>query len=416
MIIHPMIIRPLVLIAAMALPPLAAAQSEGSDAGGQDVLGLFDQIMDDPSDYASDVDVDFEPSEVLAVNISDAALKLAGTLGFSVLDTTPLTGLGFTVTRLELPDGFINVSALLGLLAKADPLGLYTRNTVYRLAAGGATACEGLRCYGQSLVHWPAAGCARAVRIGMLDSAIDTAHPALRGQPLRVQRIGKGKATAAELEHGTAVAAQLVGRAEVGFAGLLPAASLFAADVFELDDAKRPYTDAFRLTQGLDWLARQGITSLNVSIAGPDSPVLHKAVQVLAAKGVAIAAAGGNLGPKGPPLYPAAYPEVLAVAAVDRALKPYAKGSQGRHMGVAAPGVSMWTATAGGSGRFRDGSSYAAPYATAALALTQGPAQKPSTAQRIQQLRNTAKDLGAPGDDPVFGAGLLQLPPGACGP
>ncbi len=418
MIIRPMIIRPLVLIAGFALPLLCSAQSEADYGVEQDVLGLFDSVMSDPSDYASDTDVEFESDEVLAINISAAAMKLAGTLGFTLLDTTPLPGLGFTVTRLELPDGFINVSALLALLSRADPLGLYARNPVYRLAAGGAgnAACEGLRCYGQALLRWPVEGCRRAVRVGMLDSAVDAAHPALKGQRLILQRLGKSKPVPAELEHGTAVAAQLVGRADAGYAGLLPEASLYAADVFELDAEKRPYTDALRLVQGLDWLARQGLASLNVSITGPDSPVLHKAVQVLAAQGVSIAAAAGNLGPKSPPLYPAAYPEVLAVSAVDRTLKPYARGSQGRHVGIAAPGVSIWTASAGGAGRFRDGSSYATPFVSAALALLKTSTPKTTAVASMQALRRTAKDLGASGSDAVFGAGLLQLPPGACGP
>ena len=421
MMIRTMIIRPLVLIAAFALPFVCAAQSEADYGTGQDVLGLFDSVMSDPSDYASDVDSEFEADEVLAINISSAALELANTLGFSLLDSTPLPGLGFKVTRLRLPDGFIDPVALLRTLVRADPLGLYGRNSVYRLADGSDVgiaangACEGTRCYGQALVGWPAGGCTHAARIGMLDSAVDVGHPALKKQKLVQQRIGRGKARAAEQEHGTAVAALLIGSSSGGVTGLLPQASLYAADVFELDPDSRPYTDAYKLIQGLDWLARQKLDALNISIAGPASPILHKAVQVLDTQGVAIAAAAGNLGPKAPPQYPAAYPEVLAVAAIDRQMKPYAKGNQGKYVGIAAPGIAIWTATAKGGARFLDGSSYAAPYAAASLALLRrDPTERGNVKAAIQQLRSAARDLGAKGVDPVFGAGLLQLPAGAC--
>ena len=382
-------------------------------ARAQDIGGLLDGLIGDPSDQALDADPDFVADEILALDLSEATLQLARSLGFELLDTTPLTGLGYSIARLRLPDGFINVNALLATLAAADPTGVFTRNTRYRLAQG--SACEGLRCVGQAQVRWPA-GCARPVRLGMLDSAVDARHPALQGQRLSIKRIGQGAAGAAERDHGTAVAALLIGRADAGHAGLLPKASLYAADVFERDEHQRPVTDAYRLSQGLDWLARQPLDALNISLTGPDNPVLHRAVQALHKKGIAIAAAAGNSGPGSAPQYPAAYPEVLAVSAVDRQLRFYVKGSRGAHVGIAAPGVAVWTTSAAGAGRYRDGSSYATPFVTAALALLRGSGKAASPASAVKTLQAASRDLGDPGRDAVYGSGLLQLPAAACAP
>ena len=396
---------PLCLV--LALMPAQAQESGDWDA---DWDSVFDDPFQDPSESAQQTDPEFETDEVLAINLSAAGEAAALLLRFSVMEKLALNTLGFSVTRLRLPDSFRPLRALQALRA-ADPEGQYGPNAVYRLAGPGpAAACEGLRCYGQSLVGW-SPGCAQRVRLGMLDSAVDLSSPALQGRQLYTTRIASSAATARERVHGTAIAALLVGDPHSGFAGLLPEAKLFAADVFALDRQAQPYTDALKLAQGLNWLAQQKLDALNISIAGPHSAVLQRAIQVLDQRGVSMAAAAGNLGAQAPPQFPAAYPEVLAVTAVDRKLQLYEQANQGSYIRMAAPGVGIWTAGEKGAGVFRDGTSYAAPYVTAALALT-GIAQKtpPAAAARIGMLSRTSRDLGESGLDPLFGAGLLQAP------
>ena len=400
-------IKRLLLIAVICLP-LAGLAQDWETAGVSDI---FDSVLQDPSGLASDTDPEFELDEVLAINLSATGLAAAKLLGLSLLDTVPLPGLGFSLARLRLPN-ILNPGKLLAALIKADPGGEYGANAVYRLSGSPASqgaACEGLRCYGQQLVGWPPLGCPVKVAIGLLDSAIDNQNPALQGRSLHSLRLSPTPVSPRESAHGTAVAAQLIGNAAAGFAGLLPEATLYAADVFSLDAQGQPFTNALQLAQGLDWLARQPLKTINISLSGPDSPVLHKAVQALVAKGVAIAAASGNAGPKAPPQYPAAYAEVLAVTAVDRQLQPYARASPGGYVRLAAPGVGIWTASSGGAGEFRDGTSFATPYVTAALALGSLKAALPPPAQRIATLANRSRDLGAKGVDPVYGVGLLQV-------
>jgi subtilisin family serine protease len=82
-----------------------------------------------------------------------------------------------------------------------------------------------------------------------------------------------------------------------------------------------------------------------------------------------VIAAAGNLGPDGPPRYPAAYAEVIAVTAVDLLGQTYEHANRGPYIDVAAPGVHIWSAGASGHGKFFDGTSFATPFVTAEVAL-----------------------------------------------
>ena len=404
-----------VALAAALLPALAAAQA-GDWGGFEDPGDFFDAVFptDDPGDFASNVDVDFEPDEILALNLGRKSAAILRRLGFRIRAGHPLPALKLTLYRLRPPRGMTGRVAL-AELRKADPQGYYDSNSIYRLAGSdtGATtgACEGVRCYAQAMIGWNATGCAMPVRLGMLDTAVDRRHAALAGRKVVTQRLAR--TPAADAEHGTAVAALLVGAADGAFPGLLPEAELFAADVFSVDAKGRVYTDAAELARGLDWLAAQGPSAINVSITGPDGGVLHTAIRRVTQLGIGVIAAAGNLGPQSPPQYPAAYREVIAVTAVDRKSQVYVNASQGAYVALAAPGVDIWTAGANGAGVFREGTSFAAPFATAAVALlkVREPALPP--AAMLGHLRRLARDLGPPGADSIYGAGLLQAQ--ACG-
>ncbi|MGH8083176.1 MAG: S8 family serine peptidase, partial [Lysobacter sp.] len=107
---------------------------------------------------------------------------------------------------------------------------------------------------------------------------------------------------------------------------------------------------------------------------------------------------------------PGAYSDVLAVTAVDRHLKPWARAARGSHIALAAPGVAIWSADVRGDGRFHNGTSFASPFAAAAAAVIKQRSPALSAQQIADRLRHDARDLGVAGPDPVFGAGLVQLP------
>jgi subtilisin family serine protease len=100
---------------------------------------------------------------------------------------------------------------------------------------------------------------------------------------------------------------------------------------------------------------------------------------------------------------------VLAVAAVDEAGRPYRKGTRGDYVDVAAPGVNVLSAAPGGALQPWTGTSFAVPFAAAALSRAML-ATGNDPAASLALVRSLALDLGPAGIDPVFGAGLLRMP------
>ena len=119
-----------------------------------------------------------------------------------------------------------------------------------------------------------------------------------------------------------------------------------------------------------------------------------------------IVAAAGNTGRHGPPRYPAAFRQTIAVTAVDADLRPYQQSPEARYLDIAAPGVDVFVPQ--GEGRYISGTSVAAPFVTAVIAADPSASRLGSAEALRAWLRSGARDLGAPGEDNVFGAGLVQ--------
>ncbi|PHQ70486.1 MAG: hypothetical protein COB97_04800 [Paracoccus sp.] len=128
---------------------------------------------------------------------------------------------------------------------------------------------------------------------------------------------------------------------------------------------------------------------------------------------ILLIAAAGNTGPAAPPAYPAAYPRVVAVTAIDRRGQVYRRAARGEHIDLAAPGVDVWTAASISGARTKTGTSYAAPFVTAAAALMLQADPTIGNGRLRKRLLEGARDLGAKGRDPIFGAGLV-MPPATC--
>jgi subtilisin family serine protease len=190
---------------------------------------------------------------------------------------------------------------------------------------------------------------------------------------------------------------------------LLPEARIVAVDAFYRDGGTADRTDVISLVGAIETLATRGVRVMNLSLSGPSNEVLQKAIASAQAKGIVIIAAAGNNGAGAEPSYPAAYPGVVAVTAVDQELNVYRRATRGAYVDLAAPGVNVWTASLQGSGTWRTGTSYATPFvsAAAALLLASDPELPPSTVQT--RLEENTRDLGKPGRDPIFGYGLIQM-------
>jgi len=352
-----------------------------------------------------EIDRGIEPDQVLAVDLSSDGLAAARGMGFRLVEEESLAGLGFRLAQLATPGG-LPPEAAVRRLREVDPKGTYDVNPRY--GAAGGTACEGIRCEGQKLIAWPPDGCLEVVRLGLVDTAVATSSPALAGSQIVQRHFGDSGVTAQGAEHGTQVATILSGNVDAGFAGLVPRAQLFAADVFNFGPKSGQSTNAVMIAQGLDWLLAQQPGVINVSVAGPDNAVLHETIRGVTARGVPVVAAAGNLGPDGPPQYPAAYPEAIAVTAVDHSGHVYVHANRGDYIDVAAPGVHIWSAGPDGLGKFVDGTSFAAPFVSAEVALLRVAEPQRTPSEVKTELRRRASASNASNPQRGIGAGLLK--------
>lgn len=355
--------------------------------------------------------------EVLALPSSDAAKRrLLEDAGLRLVEESAFEGLDLAWLRLRATSRMTPaaLAALIARLKADDPDGAYDYHHVY-LDAGevGATAPTGAAgTKATSTSSSTAAGADTATatataagpRIGMIDSGVDAAHPALqRSTVMRRGCAGQARPAA----HGTAVASLLVGDSDVGFRGALPRARLLAMDVY-CEGGAQAGGGVAAIAEGLAWLARERVGVVNISLVGPPNALLRRVVEAAQAQGLLIVAPAGNDGPAAPPLYPAAWPGVIGVTAVDARRRVLVEAVRGAQVAFAAPGSDMVAAEAG-SRMYAPvrGTSFAAPLVAGLLAARLPSADRGAASAAVNALAREAVDLGAPGRDEVYGIGLV---------
>ena len=356
---------------------------------------------------------DFMAGEIVAIADRPEVLTEAEHLGFQLIDERPLDGLGLSVLRLRTP---VHVEPQRGLamLHQAMPELVADVNSLYDSYRTQSSEVVSLPApdYAQRMIGWSGSqDCGAGIRIGMVDTGIDANLPALAGQKLHQRSFIGGDAVPALSDHGTAIASLLLGRADLAHAdggGLLPAADLYAASIFERH-GDRSQASAFAIAAALDWMVIQHVEVVNVSLAGDANALMDLAVRRATERGTMVVAAAGNAGPTAPPAYPAAYPDVLAVTAVDQNANVLPEANRGDYIALSAPGVRIWTPGDDGIGQYETGTSFAAPFAAAALAAERKAGAPADAATLRLLLAAHALDLGAPGKDPVYGFGLLRV-------
>jgi hypothetical protein len=165
------------------------------------------------------------------------------------------------------------------------------------------------------------------------------------------------------------------------------------------------------VAEGIIWAADHGARVINLSLGGGPSAGMQTAMQYAHEKRAAVLAAAGNAYQQGnAPTYPAAYPEAIAVAAVNQSLGHASFSNTGSYVDVAAPG-EMILSTYGANTHdyeWMSGTSMATPYASAAAALVVAADPAMSAGDVRHFLQTNARDLGSPGRDDTFGYGLVN--------
>lgn len=238
------------------------------------------------------------------------------------------------------------------------------------------------------------------VIIAVIDSGIDVKHPELANS-IAASFDALGSSEGPHV-HGTGIAGAIVAHARL--MGSAPAARILAIRAFGAVKSGAEST-TFVVLRSLDYAAAHGARIVNMSFAGPKDALVERGIAAAAAKGIVMVAASGNAGPKSPPLYPAANPNVIAVSATDAQDKLFAASNRGSYIAVSAPGVDIFLPAPDEKYQMTSGTSFSAAYVSglAALMLERNPALKPDEVRAI--LTKTARDLGAPGRDDLFGAG-----------
>ena len=243
-----------------------------------------------------------------------------------------------------------------------------------------------------------------APRIGMIDSSVDVAHPALTGANIESRSFVSQGAELPDF-HGTAIAS-IIAANDGQYQGLMPNAQVYAAAVFEQDQERGEIASTVSLLRALDWLISTDVDVVNISLAGPPNRLLEAALQRAAQQNVLVMAAAGNGGPVARPMYPAAYDTVVAVTAVDTGHKVFRLANRGEYLDIAAPGVGLLHARAGGGYAASSGTSFAVPFAATAAARLR--TLHPGV-DVMAMLYQSAEDLGPPGRDDIYGYGLLRF-------
>lgn len=237
------------------------------------------------------------------------------------------------------------------------------------------------------------------VTIAVIDSGVDAKHPELANSVAdNFDALGSKEGPHV---HGTGIAGAIVAHARL--MGSAPEARLLAIRAF--GGGSKGESTSYVIIRGMNYAAEHGAQIINMSFAGPKDPLIERAIAATAARGILMVAAAGNAGAKSPPLYPAANPNVIAVSGTDAQEKLFAASNRGNHIAIAAPGADIFLPAPGDKYQITSGTSFSAAYISgvAALIMERNPALKPNDVRAI--LMKTARDLGSPGRDDLFGAG-----------
>lgn len=321
-------------------------------------------------------------SELLAIGASEPELLLIEEAGFRVLAREEIEGLGIAFARLGVPASMTLADAQARAAGLAP--GAQIEADTLHWEAGSQTGPRSR----------PVAAAAQAasrtvsVKVGMIDGGVGASVP-VQGQ--------KGFAAAAPhlSDHGSAVASLLHDHG---------ATRLWVADVYGKDPAGG---NASAIARALGWLTANGCQVITVSLVGPRSALVERAVVAARSKGVVVIAAVGNDGPAAPPAFPASYEGVLAITGVDRKGRALIEAGRAQHLDYAAPGAGVHARDARGRIKAWRGTSFAAPLAAARVAAALGGGGAWRT-----RLDAEARDIGPKGADETFGRGLLC---GSCG-
>jgi subtilisin family serine protease len=336
---------------------------------------------------------------------AELAARLAAK-GLSLTGHVPNTGLFSVSTHGQSPAAAVEELAHDSLVFSAQPDYLRhafaTPNDPY--FASAEQYLDTIRLpEGWDVAHGPT-----GLVIGVLDTGVAPVGD-LSAQLLPGRNIVGGNTDARDdsvIGHGTLVAGVAAATTNNGI-GIAGAAWDSAVMPVKVLDNRGAGSD-FQVAAGIAWAVDHGARILNLSLGGPASgSTLCDAVGYAQAHGVLVIASAGNSA-SSEPNYPAACPGVLGVSATDTDGDFALFSSFGPWVGIAAPGVAIFSTRPHGTFGFQSGTSLAAPIVSGVAALVWASHPEWSASDVLAQIERTAQDRGPAGIDPYYGNGLLD--------
>lgn len=357
----------------IGLPSLGDVQRQLGETVG-DARALVSQRTDRLRDFLRDnrdtVEADDRGApavrgEIVAMNLDPQGEQALLEGGFTPIAREQIDGLGIAFARFRIPRGD-GLPRALRDARRAAPGADISADTLHFQSGAAAPVTASVAAQGR----------ADGAVLGLIDGGV-ARHPSLTAP---VEQRGFARGAPAPSAHGTAVASLIAGNGAVR--GGAPGASLRVADVYGRDPAGG---GAVAIARALGWLAARGTRITTVSLVGPSNPLLAAAVAAAQKRGMTIVAAVGNDGPAARPGYPAGYPGVVAVTAVDRRMRVLPEAQAAVHVDFGAPGVDIRAADLRGRSVKVRGTSYAAPLVAGALARAGSRAALAASAQRASK-------------------------------
>jgi subtilisin family serine protease len=343
-------------------------------------------------------------------NVSRQAVEAAAARhNMVVISAQPSAITGGTVYICRVPAGVPVATAVRAM--EGERVGIASPNYVYRItqdpAAETATPAGSPDQYvieklNLAEVHKVTTG--RNILVAVIDSQVDASHPDLAGA-IAEEYDAVGKQETAH-SHGTGMTGAIVSHRKL--LGIAPNARILAVHAFSTTTRQTPEATTRQIISGIEWAINKGARVINMSFAGPYDPMLQLAMRNAAAKGVILIAASGNMGPRSPPLYPAADPHVIAVTAIDESDALFPQAVRGPHLAVAAPGVDVMVPAPNDSYQLTTGTSVAAAHVSGVAALLLERYPEADAATVLEVLTATARNLDPKGRDDLYGWGLVD--------
>lgn len=247
----------------------------------------------------------------------------------------------------------------------------------------------------------------RDITIALLDTGVDATHPDLKDNLIQGENIlDSDQPPSDDNGHGTKVAGILgaVGNNKQGISGVVWRTRMMPIKILDQNGVG----DDFTVGKGIRRAVDRGAKILLMPLGLPQySQHLREAIDYAKSKNVLVVAATGNEGAR--INYPASFPYVLAVGAVNQQQKPLAYANVGPEMDVVAPGNRILTTAPGGGYTEVEGTSMAAPQVAGLAALIWKQHPQWTVEQVKSHIRATARDLDKPGWDLKTGYGIIDL-------